>query len=105
VAAGDDGNLRVRHEASPGTGLLRGEHGAARTGDQESWHASQVRSAQAAGDAPADLDPDVEAIGLLALASGLGTSILAGQSSPGQAEAVIDYHLDRLFPRPVQRYA
>ena len=61
--------------------------------------ASQVRSAQAAGDAPADLDPDVEAISLLALASGLGTSILAGQSSPEQAQAVIDYHLNRLFPR------
>ena len=67
--------------------------------------ASQVRSAQAAGNAPADLDPDVEAISLLALASGLGTSILAGQSSPGQAQAVIDYHLDRLFPpsRPALR--
>ena len=67
--------------------------------------ASQVRSAQAAGDAPADLDPDMEAISLLALASGLGTSILAGQSSPGQAQAVIDYHLDRLFPpsRPALR--
>jgi AcrR family transcriptional regulator len=62
--------------------------------------AAQVRSAQAAGDAPAGLDPDAEAISLLALASGLGTSILAGQSSPGQAQAVIDYHLDRLFPRP-----
>lgn len=23
---------------------------------------------------------------------------------PGQAQAVIDYHLDRLFPRPVRRY-
>jgi AcrR family transcriptional regulator len=62
--------------------------------------AAQVRSAQAAGDAPAGLDPDAEAISLLALASGLGTSILAGQSSPGQAQAVIDYHLDRLFPHP-----
>ena len=67
--------------------------------------ASQLRSAQAAGDAPAGLDPDVEAISLLALASGLGTSILGGQSSPGQAQAVIDYHLDRLFPptRPALR--
>jgi len=25
-----------------------------------------------------------------------------GHSSPGRAQAVIDYHLDRLFPRPVQ---
>ena len=62
--------------------------------------ASQLRSAQAAGDAPAGLDPDVEAISLLALASGLGTSILGGQSTAEQAQAVIDYHLDRLFPPP-----
>jgi AcrR family transcriptional regulator len=62
--------------------------------------ASQLRSAQAAGDAPAGLNPDVEAISLLALASGLATSILSGQSTAEQAQAVIDYHLDRLFPRP-----
>jgi AcrR family transcriptional regulator len=65
--------------------------------------ATQLRVAQAAGDAPADLDPHVEAISLLALSAGLGTSVIAGQSSAGQAQAVIDYHLYRLFPasRPV----
>jgi AcrR family transcriptional regulator len=62
--------------------------------------ASQLRAAQAAGDTPADLDPDLEALSLLAMSAGLGTSILGGQSSPGQAQAVIDYHLDRLFPAP-----
>ncbi len=62
--------------------------------------ASQLRSAQAAGDAPGGLNPDVEAISLLALASGLATSILGGQSTAEQAQAVIDYHLDRLFPPP-----
>ena len=60
--------------------------------------ASQLRAAQAAGDTPADLDPDLEALSLLAMSAGLGTSILGGQSSPGHAQAVIDYHLDRLFP-------
>jgi len=60
--------------------------------------ASQLRTAQAAGDTRADLDPDLEALSLLAMSAGLGTSVLAGQSSPGQAQAVIDYHLDRLFP-------
>jgi AcrR family transcriptional regulator len=30
---------------------------------------------------------------------------LAGQSSVEQAQAVIDYRLDRLFPHPGQRYA
>ena len=69
--------------------------------------AAQLRAAQAAGDTPAYLDPDLEALSLLAMSAGLGTSVLAGQSSPGQAQAVIDYHLDRLFPasRPALRRA
>jgi AcrR family transcriptional regulator len=60
--------------------------------------AAQLRAAQAAGDTPAWLDPDLEAFSLVALSAGLGTSVLGGQSSPEQAQAVIDYHLDRLFP-------
>ena len=60
--------------------------------------AAQLRAAQAAGDTPARLDPELEALSLLAVSAGLGTSVLGGQSSPGQAQAVIDYHLDRLFP-------
>jgi AcrR family transcriptional regulator len=67
--------------------------------------AAQLRAAQAVGDTPACLDPDLEAVCLLAMSAGLGTSVLAGQSSPGQAQAVIDYHLYRLFPasRPALR--
>jgi AcrR family transcriptional regulator len=60
--------------------------------------AAQLRAAQAAGETPAHLDPDLEAVSLLAMSAGLGTSVLAGQSSPGQAQAVTDYHLYRLFP-------
>lgn len=60
--------------------------------------AAQLRAAQTAGDAPADLDPDLEAFTLLAMSAGLGTSVIAGQSSAEQAQAVIDYHLYRLFP-------
>ena len=60
--------------------------------------ATQLRAAQAAGDAPAGLDPDLEAMSLLAMSAGLGTSVIAGQSSAEQAQAVIDYHLGRLFP-------
>jgi AcrR family transcriptional regulator len=62
--------------------------------------AAQLRAAQAAGDTPAHLDPDAEALSLLAMAAGLGNSVLAGQSSAERAQAVIDYHLDRLFPPP-----
>lgn len=61
--------------------------------------AAQLRASQAADGTPAGLDPDLEAVSLLAMSAGLGTSILGGQSSPGQAQAVIDYHLDRLFPK------
>ncbi len=60
--------------------------------------AAQLRAAQAAGDAPAWLDPDAEALGLVAMSAGLGTSVLGGQSSPEQAQAAIDYQLNRLFP-------
>ena len=67
--------------------------------------AAQLRAARAAGDTPACLDPDLEAVSLLAMSAGLGTSVFAGQSSAGQAQAVIDYHLHRLFPRLGQRYA
>jgi AcrR family transcriptional regulator len=59
--------------------------------------ATQLRAAQKAGEMPADLDPDLEALSLLAMSAGLGTSVLGGHSSPGQAQAVIDYHLNRLF--------
>jgi hypothetical protein len=56
-------------------------------------------AAQAADGTPAArLDPHLEAVSLLAMSAGRGTSVLAGQSSVEQAQAVIDYHLDRLFP-------
>ena len=61
--------------------------------------AAQLGTAQAAGDMPAGLDPELEAISLITMSAGLGTSVLAGHSSPEQAQAVIDYHLRRLFPR------
>ena len=69
--------------------------------------AAQLRAAQAAGDTPARLDPDLEAFSLMAMSAGLATSVLAGQSSIHQAQAVIGYHLGRLFPasRPALRRA
>jgi hypothetical protein len=65
--------------------------------------AAQLRAAQAAGDTPASLDPDLEAFSLTAMSAGLATSVLAGQSSIQQAQAVIDYNLNRLFPALGQR--
>jgi AcrR family transcriptional regulator len=60
--------------------------------------AAQLRAARAVGDTPVHLDPDLEAFGLIAMSAGLATSVLAGQSSVEQAQAVLDYHLYRLFP-------
>ena len=42
---------------------------------------------------------------LMAMSAGLATSVLVGQSSIQQAQAISDYHLDRLFPasRPALR--
>jgi AcrR family transcriptional regulator len=62
--------------------------------------AQQLRTAQAAGDAAAHLDPDLEALTLMAMSAGLATSVLVGHSSIEQARAVIDYHLQRLFLAP-----
>ncbi|HVT68160.1 MAG TPA: TetR/AcrR family transcriptional regulator [Trebonia sp.] len=60
--------------------------------------AGQLRAAQAAGSTPDHVDPDTEALTLMALSAGLTTSVLSGISSVEEAQAVISYHLDRLFP-------
>lgn len=43
------------------------------------------------------VEPRLEAIGLLALSAGLGTSILVGQRSAESATAVLRHGLDRIF--------
>ena len=60
--------------------------------------ATQLRTAQAAGETPNDLNADLEALSLMAVSTGLTISILVGQSSVEQARAVIENHLHRLFP-------
>lgn len=60
--------------------------------------AAQLRAARADGDMPAHLDPDLEALTLMTMSAGLATSVLTEHSTAGQAQAVIDYHLHRLFP-------
>ncbi|MFH8681635.1 TetR/AcrR family transcriptional regulator [Streptomyces lydicus] len=44
------------------------------------------------------MDARGEAVGLLAMSAGLGTSVLVGQRTPDSALAVLRLHLDRLFP-------
>jgi AcrR family transcriptional regulator len=61
--------------------------------------AARLRAAQAAGDMPANLDPDLEAVSLLTMSAGLGTSVIVGHSTADEAQKIIDYQLDRLFPQ------
>ncbi|GHF45705.1 hypothetical protein GCM10010218_28640 [Streptomyces mashuensis] len=60
-----------------------------------------LRQAQESGLARPDLDARLEAVGLLALSAGLGTSVLVGQRTPESAITVLTHHLDRIFqPAP-----
>lgn len=43
------------------------------------------------------VDARLEAVSLLAMSAGLGTSVLVGQRSSESAAAVLEHHLDRIF--------
>lgn len=60
--------------------------------------ADQLERAREAGLTPPGTDVRTEAVSLLALSAGLGTSVLVGQRTPEAAAAVLRHHLDRLFP-------
>lgn len=56
-----------------------------------------LRQAQEAALLEPGVDAQLEAVGLLAMSAGLGTSILVGQRSPESAATVLDRHLNRIF--------
>ncbi|WLW57256.1 TetR/AcrR family transcriptional regulator [Streptomyces sp. YU58] len=56
-----------------------------------------LQQAQEAGLLRRGVDTRAEAVSLLAMSAGLGTSILVGQRDPESATAIFDYHLDRIF--------
>jgi len=60
--------------------------------------AEQIRAGQRAGTTTADLDPDREAVTLLALVDGLAAHCLADVDAKAAALAAFDGHLRRLFP-------
>ncbi|MEU7165326.1 TetR/AcrR family transcriptional regulator [Streptomyces morookaense] len=62
--------------------------------------AGLLRQAQDEHLADPAMDPRIEAVSLLTMSAGLGTSILVGQRSPQSATAVLQHHLDRLFTVP-----
>lgn len=61
---------------------------------------AHLTAAQAAGELRADVDPAREADILLAVIGGTSDAVLIGHHTPQTAQAVLDYHLDRLTPRP-----
>lgn len=65
----------------------------------ERYLVATLARAQEAGEVAADRDPRAEVVGLLALANGLTSSVLGTQRTVEDAEAVLRYHLDRLFDR------
>lgn len=62
--------------------------------------AGLLRRAQEDGLADPGVDARTEAISLLAMAAGMGTSVLVGQRPPKSAAAVLRHHLDRIFTPP-----
>ncbi|MEV8525027.1 TetR/AcrR family transcriptional regulator [Streptomyces sp. NPDC052000] len=62
--------------------------------------AALLVQAQESGLLEPDLDTRLEAVSLLAMSAGLGTSVLVGQRSPESAAAVLGHHLDRIFRTP-----
>ncbi|MFF7352594.1 MULTISPECIES: TetR/AcrR family transcriptional regulator [Streptomyces] len=56
-----------------------------------------LRQAADAGLLRPGVHPHAEAVGLLAMSAGLGTSVLVGQRDADSATAVLAYHLDRIF--------
>lgn len=59
-----------------------------------------LQQARAAGLTAPDIDVRTEAVTLLALSAGLGTSVLVGQRATENAVAVLLHQLDRLFRKP-----
>ncbi|MGW2844978.1 TetR/AcrR family transcriptional regulator [Streptomyces sp. NPDC001274] len=62
--------------------------------------AGLIRQAQDAGAADPGADARTEAVGLLAMAAGMGTSVLVGQRTAESAASVLRHHLDRVFTPP-----
>ncbi|REK87562.1 TetR family transcriptional regulator [Streptomyces inhibens] len=56
-----------------------------------------LRQAQEADLVQPGVDVQLEAVSLLAMSAGLGTSVLVGQRSPQSAATVLNHHLDRIF--------
>ncbi|EMF00533.1 TetR family transcriptional regulator [Streptomyces mobaraensis NBRC 13819 = DSM 40847] len=78
---------RIRRHAKEGQPKLR------------AFFAEQFREAVERGEAVPGLDPEMEAMLLIALTDGLTSSALMEVITPGEAMELVDRHLGRLFVR------
>ncbi|MBZ4321504.1 TetR/AcrR family transcriptional regulator [Streptomyces huiliensis] len=78
---------RMRRHAQEGQPKLR------------AFFADQFREAVARGEAGSGLDPELEAMLLIALTDGLTSSALLEVITPEEAMGLVDRHLERLFVR------
>ncbi|MGK5642979.1 TetR family transcriptional regulator C-terminal domain-containing protein, partial [Streptomyces sp. URMC 126] len=78
---------RIRRHAQEGQPKLR------------AFFAEQFREAAERGDTVPGLDPELEAMLLIALTDGLTSSALMEVITPEEAMGYVDRHLDRLFVR------
>ncbi|MCX5055186.1 MULTISPECIES: TetR/AcrR family transcriptional regulator [unclassified Streptomyces] len=83
--------LAVTDEALAAQPFIRNADGA------EQALTSLLRQAGEAGLLYPGADAQLEAVSLLAMSAGLGTSVLVGQRSPEAAAEVLHHHLDRIF--------
>ncbi|GAA3746177.1 TetR/AcrR family transcriptional regulator [Plantactinospora mayteni] len=73
------------------------------SGDLERAIADRLDRAGRAGELAPGRNPEAEAGNLLALATGLADSVMAGLRSASAARALLGYHLDQIFAtRPAQ---
>jgi TetR/AcrR family transcriptional regulator, transcriptional repressor of bet genes len=84
----------ARAVVEPRIGEILREGGREMTG----FLAAQLRAAQAAGESPAGLDPEREAVTLLTLSDGLLLAQLIGHVDSVAALSAMDGQLDRIFP-------
>ncbi|MEO3929615.1 TetR family transcriptional regulator C-terminal domain-containing protein [Micromonosporaceae bacterium B7E4] len=73
------------------------------SGDLERAVAERLDRADRAGELAPGRNPEAEAANLLALATGLADSVMAGLRSASAARTLLGYHLDQIFAtRPAQ---
>ncbi|WP_040840432.1 TetR/AcrR family transcriptional regulator [Nocardia brevicatena] len=95
-----EGRVSVTFFAYAATNPAIAEALRANSMQQRDFLAEQIRSAQAAGQAPTALDPEMTAMTMLALVEGLGIQVNSGLFPPAEALRAFDDYLTVVFQKP-----